>query len=190
MAWNDRSLKVLGILRYYLLTERAEQSVRDCSQLFLFNLRNEIHWTSDWHLTSHWYLFSGSNIYFGENYKMQDFLALWWVNFRPKSKVIMGYHVFFGSSYAHCPHCILWFNFNFFRVRYIKYLSQLLTNYYLPRQQFFIPQSSFLFFLLFTAPFYLLFSIQHLKRFLSTQLNLSFWLQIPERLKYKTTWYL
>ena len=53
-------------------------------------------------LTSHWYLFSGSNIYFGENYKMQDFLALWWVNFRPKSKVIMGYHVFFGFSQAHC----------------------------------------------------------------------------------------
>ena len=102
MAWNDRSLKVLGVQRYYLLTERAEQSVRDCSQLFLFNLRNEIYWTSDWHLTSHWYLFSGSNLYFWENYKMQDFLALWWVNFRPKSKVIMGYHVFFGSSHAHC----------------------------------------------------------------------------------------
>ena len=55
---------------------------------------------------------------------------------------------------------------------------------------FFISQLSFKFCLQSTPPFYLLFSISHLKWFFSTQLNLSFWLQIPERLKYKTTWYL
>ena len=110
-------------------------------------------------LTSDWYLFSGSNKYYWENYQMQDFLALWWVNFRPKSKVIMGYHVFFGSSYAHCPHCILWFNFNFFRVKYIKYLSQLSTIAFVVKSFFFISQSSFLFCLVFTSPFYFLSSI-------------------------------
>ena len=89
-------------------------------------------------LTSDWYLFSGSNKYYWENYQMQDFLALWWVNFRLESKVIMGYHVFFGSSYAHCPHCILWFNFNFFRVKYIKYLSQLSTIAFVVKSFFFL----------------------------------------------------
>ena len=34
---------------------------------------------------------------------MQDFLALWWVNFRPQSKVIMGYHVFLAQALPIVP---------------------------------------------------------------------------------------
>ena len=104
MAWNDRSLKVLGIPGYNLERETRAKGERFLPVFPLQSLQWTwlTDWLTDWHLTSHWYLFSGSNLYFWENYKMQDFLALWWVNFRPKSKVIMGYHVFFGFSQAHC----------------------------------------------------------------------------------------